>query len=281
MYVSLSPGPLRIAAELGEAVQMAARYGFEGLHLSMEQVLDFGVQEAKDLLARHGVRPAAFGLGVRPERPEADFGPKLARLKLEASAAAELGCERCSTWIMPFSDERDFQTNYELHRRRLTEIAEILKLHGVRLGLEFVGPKTSRDGHAHAFIHTMDGMLELCRDIGTGNVGLLLDCWHWYTSSGTTEDLARLTNADVVDVHINDAPAGVPIDEVQDQVRAMPGETGVIDIAAFLQALARMGYDGPVVVEPFSQRLWDLPPEQRLRETRAAADKVWKLAGLT
>jgi len=280
MYASLSTGPLGIQVELDEAAGMAARYGFEGLHLSMQQVLDFGVQRAKDLLQRHGLRPAMFGMGVQPSLPEADFGSKLTQLKLQASAAAELGCDRCSTWIPPASDELDFQANYELHRKRLAEVAELLKLHGVRLGLEFIGPKTCRDGRAHPFIHTMDGMLELCRDIGTGNVGLLLDCWHWHTSGGTAEDLARLTNADVVDVHINDAPAGVPMDELHDTTRAMPGETGVIDIAAFLQGLDRAGYDGPIAVEPFSQRILDLPPEERLRETREAVDKVWRVARL-
>ena len=40
---------------------------------------------------------------------------------------------------------------------------------------------------------------------------------------------------------MNDAPAGRPKDEMKDSPREMPGATGVIDIAAFLQALQGIG----------------------------------------
>jgi sugar phosphate isomerase/epimerase len=35
---------------------------------------------------------------------------------------------------------------------------------------------------------------------------------------------------------------------------ALPMETGVIDLVGFMRALWEMGYDGPVMPEPFSQR---------------------------
>ncbi len=63
-------------------------------------------------------------------------------------------------------------------------MAQILADHGCRLGLEFVGPKTLRDSQRYPFIYTMAGMLALGDAIGTGNVGLLLDCYHLYTSHG-------------------------------------------------------------------------------------------------
>ena len=78
----------------------------------------------------------------------------------------------------------------------------------------------------------------------------------WTAGTGTrraaqSPTLKALTPAQVVYVHVNDAPAGVPIDEQMDGVRALPGETGVIDIAGFLKALQGIGYDGPVTPEPF------------------------------
>ena len=72
-------------------------------------------------------------------------------------------------------------------------------------------------------------------------------------------------------VHVNDAPAGIAWDEQIDTVRTLPMETGVIDLAGFMQALQEMGYDGPVMPEPFSQRISDLaatdplPPRARRR----------------
>src|SRR5205085_3386577 len=91
------------------------------------------------------------------------------------------------------------------------------------------GIRRSQDGaagHKYAFIHTIAGALELGERIGTGNTGLLLDCWHWYTSHSTREDLARLRTEQVVYVHVNDAPPGRDIDEQIDNQRLPPGPSG-------------------------------------------------------
>jgi sugar phosphate isomerase/epimerase len=125
--------------------------------------------------------------------------------------------------------------------------------------------------------------MELVAAIGTGNVGVLLDSWHLYTSEGTPSDLKRLTNHDVVVVHVNDAPAGISLDEQIDTVRTLPMETGVIDLAGFMQALREMEYDGPVMPEPFSQRINDLAatdPEAAVREAARSMDALWRAAGL-
>ena len=94
------------------------------------------------------------------------------------------------------------------------------------------------------------------------------------------DEVRALANEQIVVVHVNDAPAGVAVDEQLDGVRDLPGATGVIDIDGFLQALAAIGYDGPVTAEPFSQRLRDLPDEEAIAETAAAMHKVWESAGL-
>jgi sugar phosphate isomerase/epimerase len=84
-----------------------------------------------------------------------------------------------------------------------------------------------------------------------------------------------------VHVHVNDAPAGIPVDEQLDNRRAMPGETGVIDIAAFLGSLAKIGYAGPVMAEPFSQAVRELPAEKAVRVTSESLDRIFAAAGLT
>src|SRR6185369_16124190 len=118
--------------------------------------------------------------------------------------------------------------------------------------------------------HQMAPMLEMGAEIGS-NVGLLLDVWHWYTSGGTVDELKALRNEQVVYVHVSDAPVGVPVDKQIDNKRCLPGATGVIDIGGFLGALKQIGYDGPIVPEPFGNAAsW-------------AADSlraIWKTAGI-
>jgi sugar phosphate isomerase/epimerase len=195
-----------------------------------------------------------------------------------------LGCRRTATWCPSWSDTLDYAENYRWHIDRYRPIAQVLADHGCRLGIEFLGPKTLLAGHKYGFIRTMDEMLQLAAEIGTGNVGLLLDAWHLYTGGGTAADMDRLTAADVVSVHINDAPAGVPVDELPDTVRCLPMETGAIDLVAFMRKLAGLGYDGPVTTEPFNQRINDVAardPQAAAQEVSAAMDRLWAAAGVT
>jgi sugar phosphate isomerase/epimerase len=181
------------------------------------------------------------------------------------------------------SDQRSFQENFDWHVTRLRPIAEVLRDEGCRFGIEFLGPKTYRAAFRHEFIHTLDGVMELIAAIGTGNVGVLLDSWHLYTSGGSLADLQDLTNQGVVVVHVNDAPAGIARDEQIDTVRTLPMETGVIDLVGFMRAVQEMGYDGPVMPEPFSQRINDLAATDPLAAAREAAhsmDALWRAAGL-
>jgi hypothetical protein len=61
----------------------------------------------------------------------------------------------------------------------------------------------------------------------------------------------------------------------------LPGETGAIDSAAALTALAEMGYDGPVVPMPHADRFKGLGRQQIFRTTSEKLDQVWKAAGLS
>lgn len=278
MYRTLSPGAIDVSVRFEEGARLAARYGFEGLALEAGHLLE-SADAVRDTLRTHGLKPGSFGLPVDIRGDDDAYEASLGRLKSVAEAAQQVGCTRASTYIFSWSDDRDYGANFSFHRERLAQPAAILAEHGIRLGLEFLGPKTLRDGHPYAFIHTVRGMLELCDAVGP-NVGLLLDAWHWYTSGHDPADLELLNNRNVVDVHVNDAPAGVAMDEQVDGVRCLPGESGVIDLSIFFQALTRIGYDGPVVVEPFNARLRAMTPEDAVRTTAEALGKVWREAGL-
>jgi sugar phosphate isomerase/epimerase len=233
----------------------------------------------KDLFGRTGRRPGAWGLPVDWRGDEQKWKEDLGWLRQYASLAGEIGALRTITVVIPFSNDLPFDENYAFHVRRLKPAVETLQEYGCRLGLEFIGPKTLRNDKKYEFIYSMGEMLGLCGDLGP-NAGLLLDLWHWYTSHGTMEDLRRLTNRQVVAVHVNDAPPGIPVDEQLDLVRCLPGETGVLDIAGFLKALHAIGYDGPVTPEPFSKRVNEMAPEDALRTTAESMQKVWAAAGV-
>ena len=284
MFKGLSPGAIGVrAGNLDEALAAAKTGGFGGVEFNPSEIADLidsqGAEAARARFIESGIQPAGWGLPTDWRGSEEKWQEGLAELPRLAKAAAAVGGTRVSTWIMPCSNNRPFEENYEFNVARFTPITQILGDHGVSLGLEFIGPKTLWASQKYPFIHTMPEMLAMGREIGP-NVGLLLDCWHWYTSHSTLDDLKALKPAQVVYVHVNDGPLGVPVDEQLDGVRGLPGTTGVIDIAGFLQALRGIGYDGPVVPEPFVD-LSGLPSDEaRLKTVGAAMDDIWKKAGL-
>lgn len=280
MYRSLSPGAIGVSVEgLQAGLELASRHGFAGYHFGIGEAAALGVAQTRELADRSKVRLAAWGFPLNFRQDQATHDRDLAALPGLARVARELGVCRTATWIMPGSNELTYEENFRFHVERLKPAAAVLADHGIRLGLEYVGPLTSRAGSKHPFAHTMDQMLSLCAAVGP-NVGLLLDSWHWYTAHESVAELRRLAAAQVVDVHLNDAPAGIAADEQVDNVRALPCETGVIDIQGFLGTLAEIGYDGPVMVEPFSERLRRMPPEEAVAATAAALGQAWTRAGV-
>jgi len=194
-----------------------------------------------------------------------------------AAGLQRVGLDRISTWLTPCDDKLTYLVNFHQHATRLREVAKVLKEHNVRLGLEYVGPKTSWASRRYPFIHTMVEMKELIAEINTGNVGIQLDSWHWWNAGETAADLRSLKGSEVIAVDLNDAPAGIPKEQQVDNRRELPCATGVIDLAAFLNALNQIGYDGPIRAEPFNQVVNKMSKDDACAAAAASLKKAFSL----
>ncbi len=109
---------------------------------------------------------------------------------------------------------------------------------------------------------SLDQVLAIIRGSGAGNGGIMLDNLHLQRIGiGSDEIVRKLSSKDLLGVEINDGTLAAPVN-FQDSVvnrRLLPGD-GEFDIAAFLQALWSVGYDGPIGVEVLNEyiRKWDL-----------------------
>ena len=279
-YKNLGGGHIGLRANQQQALEYAVKYGFDSITPSLGEFANKSAAEIRAWVAvmkEKGVRYGAAGLPVEFRRDEDRFEKDLAVLPQRASILKQLGVARVATWIMPGHRELTYLQNFERHKRRFREVAKVLKDSDIRLGLEFVGPRTSRARNRFPFICTQHDAMELVQAIGTGNVGLLMDSWHWYTSHGTVEELLRLSNKDVVHVHVNDAPPDTPVDEQIDNRRRLPTTTGVIDLKGFINALVKVGYDGPVECEPFDRELRAMPDNVKLEKTIESLNRLWDL----
>jgi sugar phosphate isomerase/epimerase len=281
MFKNLSPGAVGIRGlPLAEQIELAAKTGFGGIDFSIREAADLrdahGIEYVRALFDDAGIRPGQWGLPVTWNKGDDQWKEGLAQLPKLAAVGRQLGCTRTATWCPPASDERDFDENLAWHIARFRPIAQALADEGCRLGIEFIGPQTLRARAKYAFIYTLGGMMKMAQEIGTGNVGLLLDAWHLYTSGGSLDDLDTIAARDIVTVHVNDAPEGLTMDQYIDNDRRLPVETGVIDLGGFLKKLAALDYDGPITPEPFSARVNAI--EDSLEAAQLVAeymDKLW------
>jgi sugar phosphate isomerase/epimerase len=279
-YAILSLGRLGFHASFPESVELATKHGFEGLDPDIEYLASLNDDELHRLfddLKKRNLKFGAAGLPVEFRKDLDTFNADLKKLPAAAAVLQRAGIWRVNTWILPCSDDLTYLQNFRQHAERLRLCAQVLADQGQMLGLEYVSPRTLWRSQKHPFIHTLSEMKELLVAVGTDNLGIQLDSWHWFNAQETQQDLLTLRGQDVITVDLNDAPPGLTPDQYQDNHRELPAATEVIPVKLFLDALLQIGYDGPIQAEPFNAALRAMPVEQACA---AAADAMKKAFGL-
>ncbi len=281
MTVALTPGSIGVNVKnQKELNDLAQRHRFEAVEPITAELAALSPSQLAEIradLREKNLVWAAAGLPVDFRGEESVFRDGLAQLPPLAAGLQRAGVTRMGTWISPSHPELTYRANFNQHANRLREVAKILDDHGLRLGLEYVGTQLLLVGRKYPFLHTLAETRELIDVIGTGNVGLVLDTWHWWTAGDSEADLLTLKATEVVSVDLNDAPAGREKTLQKDNERELPVATGVIDVAAFLRALHRIGYDGPVRPEPFNRALNALDNEAACAAASSSLHRAMEL----
>lgn len=276
----LNPGNIGIRATQSELLDMAIAHGYEAI-VSMPDDLaafsDAQLSAFRQKMDTHEITWGSTNLPVEFRQDEERFQRDLSALKIAARTLEQAGATRMNTWVLNGHQGLTYRQNFTQHTDRLSACAEILQAHGIRLGLEYVAPKTSMIKFRYPFIRTLAEMRELINSIGAPNAGLVLDSFHWYCAEDTTDDIRTLNKEDIVTVDLNDARADLSRDEQLDGTRELPLATGVIDMQGFLNALVDIGYNGPVRSEPFNQALKDMEDEEALKVNYIAMKKAFNL----
>jgi sugar phosphate isomerase/epimerase len=197
MFSTLAPEALPVRVPLDRQLQLASAHGFDALDLPLVALKraagDDSPAEISEMWAAHGLRCGGWRLPFDYQAQRPNFKADLRRLRAVARVAGALASPSCYYWIEPTSEELSFDENTAMQVERIGAIADVLGEHGCRLGLEPIGPKTLRVGARYEFVHSIPMALELLRAVDRPNVGLLVDCFHWYTSHARVEDLTALS----------------------------------------------------------------------------------------
>lgn len=276
--MQLDGGSIGVSAGQQELINMAHEYGFESVSAQVDYLEKISDTERDELLADMKEKNLVWGNAGLPVQFRTDrdtFMEGVRALPAKARGLEKAGVTRITTWIMPNHPDLHYLQNFRQHAYRLREVAKILGDHGVRFGLEYVGPKTLQVANQYPFMRSMSETKELIAAIGEPNMGFVLDSFHWYTAGEDVDDILTLTNKDVVACDLNDARKGFERDEQIDGKRELPMATGVVDAEAFLEALIKIEFDGPIRAEPFNQPLRDMEDVAAVQKTAEAMKKAF------
>lgn len=270
MFSNLGAGALGLKLDHLTAIDLAVKHGFGGVDPDLGFLRGLAspaaVAEHAASVRDRGLRWGVTGLPVPLTAPAEEFRAALTTLPETLDLLRAAGVTTVGTWLRPMHNDLAYRRNWVLHVSRLSLVADLLADAGLRLGLEYVGPKTFWSTERFPFIHSSGEARELIADVGRPNLGLILDSYHWYTAGESAEDLVGLSDADIVSVDINDARDDRQRDEQLDLDRRLPGSTGVIDLPGFMSAIRASGYTGPVKVEPFMKSLAEQPVDDVLAD---------------
>lgn len=134
----------------------------------------------------------------------------------------------------------------------LAEAARECQARGVRGALEFQARS--------ALGNNLETAAALVGQIGSSSLGLCLDAFHFQAGPSKLDDLKFVTKANLFHVQFCDL-ADVPRELASDADRILPGD-GDIPLAAIVDRLQAIGYEGFVSLELFNPRLWNTPARQ-------------------
>jgi len=171
----------------------------------------------------------------------------------------------CDTVVV---NPNEVAAHQEVMRSRFDEFmiqtAKIAEGHNVRVGFEYVS-------YDDRVVNSLSGSLEGLAK-WTGGIGLVLDVFHMYRSGEKISEIPSKDWEKLWIFHVNDAP-NIPIPRVRDSDRVMPLE-GVINLREYLNQLREMNFDGPVSVELFNEKYWNLQPDNVIGKARTSLEEL-------
>ena len=283
MKISIIPGTVGINVNTYELLDLAIKNKFESIYPLINDLNKMSNMELSAYLDKMASNSISFDVSILPvdfSQTDSVFNDGIKVLKDYCKVMRKIDSVGFCRWIMPTSNNLTYLKNFKIHKERLKECAKIIGDNDMKLGLEFVGPKTLMARDQFSFIRTINELRELISEIDERNVGYQLDTFHLYCANHSIEDLRFLNKDDIIMCQLNDAVNGRTRDEQIDLERDLPGKTGLIDTAPFLNFLQEVGYDRTVSAEPFNKDLNKMNNEEAAKTTYDSIKNSFVNAGI-
>lgn len=236
-----------------EDVERYARLGVEAIEIVEDKLDPARFEQQLRSVAEAGLSISAVQPAVRTFFASR-MVPEPKRLE-DRVARLRSSIER----LAPFAPGAPFITNVGAHpagnmdeaillvTRELKALAPLAADHGVRLAIEPLNPTSV---NVESAIWTVEQALAIIEGTGHDEVGLCLDYWNVWQNADILGQIAR-SGTRIFTVQASDWRTPRSFAD-----RIVPGD-GIIPLAALMRATRDSGFEGPYVVEIFSNEVQD------------------------
>lgn len=149
----------------------------------------------------------------------------------------------------------------------IERLAEIGNKYGIKLAYELLGfPGTSVNNFSQCY--------EIIQEVDREDVGIVLDCFHFYASGSAIKDLEAADANKIFVFHIDDSKEG-PLETLTDADRLWPGD-GVVPLDKILHILKTKNFEGAATIELFNPDYWKWDPEKTIRVAKEKTESIIK-----
>jgi sugar phosphate isomerase/epimerase len=242
---------------VSEAVEGCVRAGVPYIALWRDKVAQTGLQESARLVRESGMKISSlcrggwFGGAIAAERQA-----QLDDNRRAIYEAATLGTDVLVLVCGPAPD-RDIEAARTYVEEAIGQLLPFAQEHGVKLAIEALHPMYAAE---RSVIVTLAEANRIVKRFNHDYLGLVVDVFHVWWDPEVYNQIAAAAGK-ILGFHVSDWLVPVP-----DLLlgRGMMGD-GVIELRKLRYAVEQAGYRGPIEVEIFNQRIWDMPGDETLQ----------------
>jgi sugar phosphate isomerase/epimerase len=247
-------------ASLKDVVDACARHGVSYVGLWRHKVAEIGTDVAAGVVRDAGVSVSSLCRGGM--FPAATRSERDARIDDNRRAIDEAAALRAPVLVLVCgaAPDRDIDAARRMVEDGIAAIVPYAAERGVRLGIEPLHPAFAAE---RSCITTLREARTLAARFDANTVGVIADVYHIWWDPELYAELT-LSSERIIGFHVSDWL--VPVHNVL-MNRGMMGD-GVIELRRIRDAVDRIGYDGPVEVEIFNEKIWDTPVNEIVALTK-------------
>ncbi len=238
-------------------VRLAKETGYDGLEIHTDKLwryINAGLtsQALKLCLDDAKISPSAIDIIGSVETTEKDKQQQLfERVETLSVFAAEIGAPTIQLNAFEALNGLSVEDNIRITAQNIRNISDIGKEHGIRFQYE---------GAAWTPISSLEHYYRLHDAVGRDNFGFVLDTWHFWSCRGATpEDIAKIDQSLIFNVHISDGQRP-GVDEAWVDEKLLRGYLigdGNIPLQEWISAIQSTNYDGFFSGEFLNDQLWE------------------------